>query len=85
MFSRESINDSTDNKWFNIFFILGITILDFVKELNCGYYLCGEVIVDRKKIARRYLTSTRMYFDLLAFVSLLADVIQVDWANVYVV
>lgn len=75
----------SESKWFNIFAVLSITILDSIKELNCGYYHCGEVVVDRALIMARYLHSPRVYFDFMAFLSLLSDVIDVNWANIYVI
>lgn len=85
VFSSKSTTVNSEEKWFNIFAVLSITILDFIKELNCGYYHCGEVVVDRKLIMAKYLHSPRVYFDFLAFLSLLSDIIDVNWANAYVI
>lgn len=85
VFSRNFMNNGSDEKAFNIIFILAVTIFDGVKELNCGFYYSGEVVVDRKKIARRYFSSMRIYFDILAFFSVLSDMLPLEWASVYVI
>ena len=85
VFSNQSLRNDENNKMMNIFFVLAITMLDFIKELNCGYYHCGEVVVDRRKIMLRYLRSPRIYFDTLAFFSLLSNIMEVSWASIYVI
>lgn len=61
---------------FNVSFIFIISILDILKELNCGYYECGEVVIDRSKISSKYLISWRFVYDLLGSVSLMTEIID---------
>lgn len=60
------IKDSVDIISFSTFMIINISIIiDMFLSLHTGYYENGGIILDRKKIATRYIKGTFIY-DILA-------------------
>lgn len=76
LFLDSPLSDDIWMKFFNLSFVFSMTVFDFIKELNCGYYECGEVVVDRKKISKNYLKSSRFIYDILACFSLITEILN---------
>lgn len=76
LFLDSPLSDDIWMKFFNLSFVFSMTVFDFIKELNCAYYECGEVVVDRKKISKNYLKSSRFIYDILACFSLITEILN---------